>query len=150
MKLVSATIADLEVILSHRREMFREMGGEYLRQVDAFESASRCYFLAALQDGSYYGLLCELDDNIIAGGGVLIARWPGSPMNFDPRRAWILNLYVNPEHRRQGIARMLLQALLRWCRDNGFHSVALHASEYGRPLYEKLGFRMTNEMRLKL
>jgi hypothetical protein len=28
--------------------------------------------------------------------------------------------------------------------------VSLHASDFGRPLYESLGFRPTNEMRLKL
>jgi GNAT superfamily N-acetyltransferase len=150
MKFVPATIADLDIILTHRREMFREMGGEYARQLDAFEDASRRYFLSALQEGSYYALLCELDGNIIAGGGVLIADWPGSPMNFDPQRAWILNIYVVHEYRRRGIARSIMQALIAWCRDNGFRSVALHSSEYGRSLYEELGFKTTNEMRLML
>ena len=44
----------------------------------------------------------------------------------------------------------MMEALLGWCRGQGFRSVALHASEEGRPLYEKLGFHHTNEMRLKL
>jgi len=37
-----------------------------------------------------------------------------------------------------------------WCGRNGFRSVALHASEDGRALYEELGFSGTNEMRLRL
>jgi len=37
-----------------------------------------------------------------------------------------------------------------WCRDQGLRSVFLHASDFGRPLYEDLGFRQTNEMRLSL
>ncbi len=126
------------------------MGGAYSRQLDAFEGASREYFMNALKDGFYHGLLCEVEGKIVAGGGVLIAAWPGSPMNLDPRRAWILNLYVEVEHRRRGFARMLLRALIEWCRNIGFQSVALHASEHGRSLYEKLGFSPTNEMRLKL
>lgn len=149
-KLLSATPADLDTILSHRREMFREMGGEYARQMPAFEVASRGYFEQALSDGSYYGLLCEADGEIVAGGGVLMAPWPGSPLNFDTRRAWILNIYVRPSHRRQGLARAITAALIDWCRQNGFQSVALHASEQGRKLYTDLGFQSTNEMRLKL
>jgi GNAT superfamily N-acetyltransferase len=149
-KLLRATPADLELILSHRREMFREMGGEYSRHLNAFESASRRYFEAALQDGSYYGLFCKVESEIVGGGGVLVSAWPGSPLNFDPRRAWILNLYVEREHRGRGVARAVLEGLVNWCREKGFQSVALHASESGRPLYEKLGFRPTNEMRLKL
>ena len=150
MKLRPATVADLHVVLRHRREMFREMGGDYKEKIDLFENASEEYFQAALQDGSYVGLLGEISGSIVAGGGVVIAPWPGSPLNFSPRRAWILNIYVEPEYRRQGLARTMAEALVGWCKENGFQSVALHASEYGRSLYEKLGFRPTNEMRLKL
>ena len=150
MHLRSATPDDLQIILHHRREMFREMGGEYQRQLEQFDSASQQYFSAALQDHSYFGLLGETGGKIVAGGGVIIAQWPGSPLNFAPQRAWIVNIYVEPEHRRQGFARVIIEALIHWCKENGFQSVALHASEYGRSLYEKLGFRSTNEMRLKL
>jgi ribosomal protein S18 acetylase RimI-like enzyme len=150
MKLRSATLADLDVILRHRREMFREMGGDYQRQLDTFDAASRQYFQSALQDGSYFGLLGEIDGEVIAGGGVVIAAWPGSPLNFHPRRAWILNIYVEPQYRRRGLARTMTEALINWCKENGFQFVSLHASEYGRSLYEKLGFQPTNEMRLRL
>jgi GNAT superfamily N-acetyltransferase len=150
MRLVPATHADLETILRHRREMFREMGGTYAETLSLYEEGSRAYFESALRDGSYYGLFIEIEGRVVAGGGIVIAAWPGSPLNFDARRAWILNIYVEPEFRRQGDARALMQALIEWCRNNGFQSVALHSSEYGRSLYEKMGFKPTNEMRLKL
>ena len=44
-------------------------------------------------------------------------------------------------------AGLQLRELLRSCRGNGIESVVLHASGEGRPLYEKLGFTPTNEMR---
>jgi GNAT superfamily N-acetyltransferase len=150
MELRPASPADLAIILHHRREMFSEMGGDYQSQLDDFEPASRLYFNSALRDGSYYGVFGEVDGATVAGGGVVIAAWPGSPLNFDPRRAWILNVYVEPEHRGRGYARAVMEALIDWCRGQGFRSVALHASEEGRTLYDKLGFRSTNEMRLKL
>jgi GNAT superfamily N-acetyltransferase len=146
----SATVDDLELILHHRREMFREMGGRYRDTLDEFETASREYFEAALKARTYFGLLAELDGQVIGGGGVVVAAWPGSPLNFEPKRAWILNIYVEPSHRNQGLAKAITQRLIDWCRQNGFSAVALHASEAGRKLYEKLGFRSTNEMRLVL
>jgi len=145
-----ANVADLEVILHQRREMFREMGGDYEHKLDSFEHASHKYFSSALEDGSYYGLVGEINGEVVAGGGVVIASWPGSPLNFDPYRAWILNLYVEREFRRRGFARSIAEALIEWCRQKNFQSVALHASEYGRSLYTNLGFRDTNEMRLRL
>ena len=149
MRFIPATPADLDTILRHRSEMFREMGGDYDRTRPHYQEASRTYFEAALRDGSYYGIFCEKEGRILAGGGVVIAAWPGSPMNYSPRRAWILNIYVEPEHRRQGLARAIMQQLIDWCRTSGFESVALHSSEEGRPLYDKLGFKATNEMRLR-
>lgn len=145
-----ATCADLELVLHHRREMFREMGGKYRDALPQFESASRRYFENALKDGGYFGLLAEFGGQIAGGGGLLIGDWPGSPLNLEPKRAWILNLYVEPQYRREGLARAITGALIQWCRENGFASVALHASKYGRGLYEDLGFRPTNEMRLLL
>jgi len=43
-----------------------------------------------------------------------------------------------------------MQAMIAWCRENGFVSVELHASDEGRGLYEQLGFEATGEMRLIL
>jgi GNAT superfamily N-acetyltransferase len=95
-------------------------------------------------------LFAEIDGEIVAGGGIVMAAWPGSPFNFEPKRAWILNIYVEPAFRRQGLAQTITERLIAWCREHGFASVALHASEYGRSLYEKLGFKATSEMRLVL
>jgi len=59
-------------------------------------------------------------------------------------------MYTQPVARRQGLARRLLETMVEWCRQEGFGSVSLHTSEFGRPLYESLGFAPTNEMRLTL
>jgi len=74
----------------------------------------------------------------------------GFPGEQRPERAWILNLYTEPEVRRQGIAKRLLAVIIAWCRSQGYNTVSLHASPAGRPLYEAFGFEQTNEMRLKL
>ena len=67
-----------------------------------------------------------------------------------PGRAYILNMYTEPEYRGRGIARRIMQAILNRCCVEGFGLVSLHASAQGRPLYESLGFEPTNEMRLRL
>jgi GNAT superfamily N-acetyltransferase len=45
------------------------------------------------------------------------------------------------------VAELLMRHLLEWSRVRGLVRVVLHASASGRPLYEKLGFVATNEMR---
>jgi ribosomal protein S18 acetylase RimI-like enzyme len=80
----------------------------------------------------------------------VVTAWPPSPLRLAPRRAYILNVYVYPEHRRRGVARKLMHEMLEWCRAERFTAVALHASVDGRALYDELGFTPTNEMRLQL
>jgi hypothetical protein len=42
-----------------------------------------------------------------------------------------------------------MTVLMDWCRAQGLKTVVLHASDAGRPLYASLGFRQTNEMRIR-
>ena len=143
----AATLADLDTLIQHRYNMWRDMGrpAEALR---AIAPAAREYFTAALPSGGYVGWLAEADGKIIAGAGVVISKWPGMLGSPLAKRAMILNMYVDPDYRRRGIARALMVTMIDWCKAEGFNSVGLHASDEGRPLYESLGFKPTNEMRL--
>jgi GNAT superfamily N-acetyltransferase len=60
---------------------------------------------------------------------------------------YLMNLVTLPRYRRRGIARRIMRVMLAWLADQGIHTVALHASEMGRPLYQELGFKASNEMR---
>lgn len=150
-RLRTAGVEDLRHILHHRRAMFEEMGFDDPKVLDRVDRSSREYLDAALRAGRYRAWVAE-DSNgrVVAGGGIVISPWPGYPGENHAKRVWILNMYTEPEARRQGIAKRLLQAMLEWCRAEGFSAVSLHASSAGRPLYASLGFQPTNEMMLKL
>jgi GNAT superfamily N-acetyltransferase len=103
-----------------------------------------------LEEGVYRGFLVERDGAVVAGGGIIVSAWLPNAADPQARRATILNVYTEPEHRRQGLARALMEEMLGWCRDQGFRAVTLDASEDGRALYESMGFRPTPQMRLDL
>jgi GNAT superfamily N-acetyltransferase len=147
----SAGIEDLTHLLHHRRAMFEEMGFRDSAVLDTVEHFSRKYFNKALLNGTYKAWLAEnLNSRVVGGGGILIAAWPGYPGENNAQRVWILNMYTEPEARRCGIAKRILQVMIEWCRTHGFSAVSLHASAAGRPLYETIGFQQTNEMTLNL
>jgi GNAT superfamily N-acetyltransferase len=56
--------------------------------------------------------------------------------------AWIGMVLVLPEHRGKGIARRLMEHALEWLEGRRVKQVKLDATDMGRPLYEKLGFRV--------
>jgi GNAT superfamily N-acetyltransferase len=59
-------------------------------------------------------------------------------------------MFTEPEYRRRGLARLLLEEMVKWCRRESFPVVTLHASDEGRPVYTAMGFVPSNEMRLHL
>jgi GNAT superfamily N-acetyltransferase len=145
----AATLADIPILRRHRRLMWWDMGRRDETALDLMESAAHEYFAVALRDGSYRGFLAvDAHQEVIGGGGIVISDWPGVLGQRQPKRAMILNLYVERQHRRRGIAYELMKEMIAWCQTNGFLGVSLRASDEGRPLYERLGFRPTNEMRL--
>jgi GNAT superfamily N-acetyltransferase len=71
-------------------------------------------------------------------------------MDPRPQRAWIVNMFTEPEYQRRGLARRLVREMIDWGRASGLRFLYLHASDAGRPLYESMGFVANNEMRLAL
>ena len=146
-----ADLSDLRHILRHRCAMFHEMGEWDSTLLERVEPLSEVYLRDALHNGGYRGWVAETErGQVVAGGGIVIASWPGHPGESMPRKAWILNMYTEPNFRRRGIAKQIMEVMIGWCRSEGFSAVSLHASNDGRPLYERLGFKATNEMRLVL
>jgi GNAT superfamily N-acetyltransferase len=145
------TPADISSIIRHRLGMFAEMGVGDPSQSEAYASECTTFVLQSMESGMYHSWLAETEaGEVVAGGAVYIVPWPANPSERKQQRAFLLNVFTESAFRRQGIARSLVQTMLDWCRAEGFRSVRLMASEFGRPLYESMGFRPTAEMRLAL
>jgi GNAT superfamily N-acetyltransferase len=151
LQLRHALPGDLEEILRHRCGMFHDMGFTDPSTLNAVAENSRAFIRRGLREGWYRGWFAIAGDRVAAGAGLLITDWVAHPLSpEDGRRAYILNVYTYPEFRRRGLAKQLMQEIITACRDEGFRTIWLHASEYGRPIYSSLGFEPTNEMKLVL
>jgi GNAT superfamily N-acetyltransferase len=145
-----AAPSEVAVILHHRRSMFRDMNEGTLEQLDRMVEVARPWLQQALANGSYrHWLAIDGLGRVAGGGGVLLSPWPANPHDPCIERAVILNVYTEAEFRRRGVARQVMAAILNWIKAHGLRGVNLHASDEGRHLYEALGFKPTNEMRLK-
>ena len=157
--------SDLDSIVHHRRAMFRDMGYRDEDALDRMGARFRPWLKRKMEAGEYLAWFALSPDSSIAAGiGLWLMDWPphmavaGTPhmaAGASPHmavasswRANILNVYTEPVHRRQGMARTLMQIAIEWCAANQIGAVILHASADGSALYASLGFTPTNEMRL--
>jgi GNAT superfamily N-acetyltransferase len=146
-----ATLADAPAVVAHRRAMFDAMGFPNREELDLMEVRFAGWVKDKMAKGEYlHWFATDAQGRIVAGAGVWLMEWPPHAIDQSRWRANVLNVYTEPSHRRQGLARRLTQTALDWCRANGIRTFILHASNEGRALYESLGFKATNEMRMQL
>ena len=101
------------------------------------------------------------------GFGAVVAEADGTPVGSAAAQLWgglypdvltaehrlygyIWGVYVDPAWRRRTLGAGLTRACIEHLRVRGCSRVFLHATPFGRPVYERLGFAPSNEMRLDL
>jgi GNAT superfamily N-acetyltransferase len=104
----------------------------------------------ASEDHGFRGCVAVREGRIVGSAGG--QRQAGlSPDILEPsyrRRGYVWGVYVHPDHRGRGLGAALTRAVVERLRASGCTQVHLHAAPLARPVYERLGFAPSNEMRL--
>src|SRR5215471_5033752 len=107
-----AGVPDIPSLARHRPAMFRDMGRLAPRHERPLEEATAVYLRDAMPRGEYLAWVAQDEaGTIVAGGGVHVrpilprADRPDG-LEFGPE-ALIVNVYVEREWRRRGVARAL-------------------------------------------
>ncbi len=146
-----ATIADIDKLLPLRLGMQQEVNEvsdqdvppEYLDNV-------RSYFAHAMNEGKYASSVAEINGKLIAAAGLVIYEKPPSLKGKNGRNGYITNVYTLPEHRGQGHAAELLKLLIQHARQNNVDNLGLGATEMGKGVYERVGFKPTRHVALEM
>lgn len=145
-----ATLADAATLAHQRRQMFDALDEIPQAEGDELEAAVLTYAERAMPAGTFHGWIVEHNGVAVAGGGLqLRTLMPRPGYVLGEPEGLIVSMWTEPEHRRFGLGRRIVEAILFWGRANRVTRFTLHASQYGRPLYEIYGFEPTNEMRLE-
>jgi ribosomal protein S18 acetylase RimI-like enzyme len=142
----AASIADAALIGRHRRSMFAE-NGVAAALLDAMAQPFLTWVTARLSEGRYFGYLGEDGERVVAGIGMFVMDWP--PHFLHPehdQRGYVLNVYVDPAYRRRGLTLRMMDMAEQEFRRRGVRFEVLHASQMGRPVYERLGWTAMPEM----
>lgn len=134
---IREVLDDCSDLLAVRRLWFPESD-------DDFESEFRAWWKREREQRRAFVAYTSATPIGMANGQVF-SRMPAAGR---PRARWMYaaNVYVAEEHRRQGVARDLMRALIDLAQAEGMLRIVLAPSDMSIPLYESLGFRTANDL----
>lgn len=105
------------------------------------------YFSKTMCTDSFIAWLAVDNGRIIGTSGLCFYTLPPSYKNMTGNIAYIMNMYTDPAYRGKGIATYLFEQLIFEAKKLNYKKISLHATDMGRSLYLKFGFKETdNEM----
>ena len=143
-----ATLDDAYTLARMRTAMVEEMQAAAERD-PTLRERSYAYFYEMLEKELLVGWLLEEAGRPVAMASLLIHHHPPRP-HGERKRGYVTALYVEPEHRRQGFGRQLMDVLMAYGREQGLQRLELRTTPAGRPLYETLGFKPQEVLMLNL
>jgi GNAT superfamily N-acetyltransferase len=144
-----ATLRDLDVLVSHRRRMWEDIGGFTHEELVGADPVYRRWARNRLRSGGLVGWVATAGGVGVASGCVWIQPVQPNPRWAKGRQPYLLSMFTEPEFRGRGLAKRIVEVATKWVAQNGYPRFALHASEAGRPLYEALGWERSWEMRIE-
>ena len=145
-----AGIEDIDILTETRIEVLKaanNLPGD--TDMSEVKKQSYDYYKKALGDNTHIAYLIFDECRFVGTGGVSFFQVMPTYHNPSGKKAYIMNMYTNPEYRRRGIAYKTLDMLIKDIKSRGITTISLEATAMGRPLYEKYGFiKMNDEMEL--
>ena len=131
------TEADIPTFVAMRITQLKEEGTQ--SDLD-LAPALTAYYQKHLADGTFVSWLAVDGEKIVGTSGMSFVEKPPYYSNPTGRIGLLSSMYTNPDYRRQGIARKLLDCVVQEARDYGCGAVWITASEMGVLLYTAYGF----------
>ena len=134
-----ATNQDIDMLVLQRLN-FLEI---YENDSNYEEIRDNCYdyFQNAIEQELCDIVLAQEGDLCIGTGIIFYYDSVPSVFNVTGKNAYVTSMYVLPGYRRQGIGNAILNLLISKAADRGYVIIMLNASEMGKPMYEKIGFK---------
>lgn len=142
---ITATNDDIELLMSSRLEMLKvvnNLPADYIFSQELI-TYSKEYF----KKGNQTTILAidEEIDSVIGCATLCYMEMMPTFSHPTGKRAHLMNVYTNANYRRQGVAMKMMKMLIAAAKDRGVTEISLDATESGRPLYEKCGFKGSDE-----
>lgn len=147
-----ARLADLETLVNQRRSMFEDIWDLDSKNNKLTDALYKKWVVEMIKKRRFVGFLAVSEKGEPIGGGcVWIREMQPSPWSEGRLHApYLMSMFTSPQYRGRGIATSIVKEAMDWSKKKGYRTMILHASKLGRPVYSRLGWKRTWEMRVDL
>ncbi len=141
-----ASMADIPTLVQHHRQMFEEiwtllnlpLQKQKLKNMDVEYTKK---LNEDLGNGACRAWIIRMNNIIRTSGAVSLVSLAPLPYDSSYKVAYLHSVFTEIEHRNIGLAAVIVNKAIEYCKSKKISRMFLHASEAGRPVYEKIGFR---------
>ncbi len=146
-RLRQATLKDLDSLVLQRHKMWKDIRYFTKGQYEVGDRAYRSWLNKKIRSGEVVGFLAT-DRSGKAMSVACVWLQEGAPRPGNPKaiRPYVFSVFTEKSVRRKGLASQVMKEAMKWCKIKGYSRMWLHASEQGRAVYQKLGWKRTWEM----
>ena len=123
--------------MSVRINQLREEGAK--EDID-LKPALRDYYIRHMADGTFVSWIAMDEEKIIGTSGISFVEKPPYFGCVSGKMGLLSSMFTNPNYRRMGIAKELLNRVVREARLYGCGTIQITASDMGVKLYTAYGF----------
>ena len=129
---------DLDVFIEMRINQLQEEGAEPILDLrpQLYE-----YYAKHLKNGTFISWLAVDNRKIVGTSGMSFVEKPPYYSNPHGKIGLLSSMYTLKEYRRKGIAKKLLDRVIKEAKDYGCGAVQITASDMGILLYSDYGFK---------
>lgn len=152
MNIRSAYPSEVREVARLRVRMLEELGELCEENRRDLGGVTEAFLNRRLGSGGHFTSVAEEAGRLVGIASLEVFERLPYPGNLSGREGYVLNVYVEPDVRRRGLAGALVWDLVDVARREGVGRLWLHASSGGRGVYEAVGFevRTLEEMELSL
>ena len=146
-----AGIDDMHMLTDMRLAFLSELRfGCRTSTENELRTAAEKYFALHIEDKTYIPFLGSLSGKAVCCAGILLYELPPATWSLKRTQGHILNFYVVPEKRIEGIGTALMEYIISYSADQKISRLFLNATREGERVYRKCGFVECDETALIL